>query len=104
MSYKQYKAEQKLLRNTVLEIKTRSETESESELNTELSLKRLLCTEKRIKATLAFLKETKVATRKWILEKEERENEEIKWENINKECQRLDSESYMSISLSIILR
>ena len=64
MSYKQYKAEQKLLRNTVLEIKTRSETESESELNTELSLKRLLCTEKRIKATLAFLKETKVATRR----------------------------------------
>ena len=64
MSYKQYKAEQKLLRNTVLEIKTRSETESESELNTELSLKRLLCTEKRIKATLAFLKEIKVATRK----------------------------------------
>ena len=64
MSYKQYKAEQKLLRNTVLKIKTRSETEFKSELNTELSLKRLLCTEKRIKATLAFLKEIKVATRR----------------------------------------
>ena len=85
MSYKQYKAEQKLLRNTVLEIKTRHETESESELNTELSLKRLLCTEKRIKATLVFLKETKVATRRWILEKEERESEEIKWKNIDRE-------------------
>ena len=64
MSYKQYKAKQKLLRNTVLEIKTRSETESELELNIELSLKRLLYTEKGIKATLAFLKEIKVATRR----------------------------------------
>ena len=78
MSYKQYKAEQKLLRNSVLEVKTRSETEFKSELNTEICLKRLLCTEKRIKATLAFLKEIKVATRRWILEKEERENKEIK--------------------------
>ena len=33
MSYKQYKAEQKLLRNTVLEIKTRSETEFKLEVN-----------------------------------------------------------------------
>ena len=64
MSYKQYKTEQKLLRNTVLEIKARPETESKSELNTELSLKRLLRTEKKIKATLAFLKETKIATRR----------------------------------------
>ena len=39
MSYKQYKAEQKLLRNSVLEIKTRPETKSESELNTEICLK-----------------------------------------------------------------
>ena len=77
MSYKQYKAEQKLLRNTVIEIKTRPETESESESNTELSLKRLLCTEKKTKATLAFLKETKVVTRRWILEKKEREKKEI---------------------------
>ena len=37
MSYKQYKAEQKLLRNTVLEIKTKPRTESESESNAELS-------------------------------------------------------------------
>ena len=64
MSCKQYKAEQKLLRNTVLRIKTRHEIKSESESNTELSLKRLLCTEEGIKATLAFLKETKVITRR----------------------------------------
>ena len=59
-SCKQYKAEQKKLKNTVLRQKANPETEA----NSELSLKRLLCTEKGIKATLAFLKETKIATRK----------------------------------------
>ena len=64
MSYKQYKAEQKLLRNTVIEIKTRPKTESESESNTELSLKRLLCTGERIKATLTFFKSNKSSYKK----------------------------------------
>ena len=74
ISYKQYNAKQKKLKNTVLRQKAKSETEA----NSELSLKRLLCTEKGIKVTLAFLKETKIATRKWILEKEETENEKVK--------------------------
>ena len=81
ISCKQYKAEQKKLKNTVLRQKAKSETE----VNSELSLKRLLCTEKEIKIILAFLKETKIATRKWILGKEETENEKVEWENINKE-------------------
>ena len=74
ISYKQYKAEQKKLKNTILRQKAKSETK----VNSELSLKRLLCTEKEKKVTLAFLKETKIATRKWILGKEETENEEVK--------------------------
>ena len=81
ISYKQYKAEQKKLKNTVLRQKAKLRTE----VNSELSLKRLLCTEKEIKIILAFLKETKIATRKWILGKEETENEKVEWENINKE-------------------
>ena len=60
ISYKQYKAEQKKLKNTVLRQKAKPETE----VNSELSLKRLLCTEKGIKIILAFLKEIKIATRK----------------------------------------
>ena len=60
ISYKQYKAEQKKLKNTILRQKAKSETK----VNSELSLKRLLCTEKEKKVTLAFLKETKIATRK----------------------------------------
>ena len=60
ISCKQYKAEQKKLKNTVLRQKAKPETEA----NSELSLKRLLCTEKEIKATLVFLTETKIATRK----------------------------------------
>ena len=60
ISCKQYKAEQKKLKNTVLRQKAKPETE----VNSELSLKRLLCTGKEIKTTLAFLKETKIATRK----------------------------------------
>ena len=81
MRCKQYKAEQKILRNTVLQLEFRSRTEA----NTELSLRRLLCTEKEIKATLTFLKEIKIVTRKWILKNMKGENEKIKEENINKE-------------------
>ena len=60
ISCKQYKAEQKKLKNTVLRQKAKPGTGA----NSELSLKRLLCTGEGIKATLAFLKETKIATRK----------------------------------------
>ena len=60
LSCRIYKAEQKALKNTVLQIKSRTEPEQ----NSELSLKRLLCTEKGIRNTLAFLDQTKIATRK----------------------------------------
>ena len=66
-----YKAEQKTLKNAVLQSKPKSGSES----NSELSLKRLLCTGEEIRNTLAFLDQTKSATRKWILgeiEKEEK--------------------------------
>ena len=79
LSCKIYKAEQKALKKAVLQTKPRTE----SEQNSELSLKRLLCTEKEIKNTLAYLDQTKIATRKWILG--EIEKEEIEWENIDRE-------------------
>ena len=81
ISCKQYKAEQKKLKNTVLRQKAKPGTGA----NSELSLKRLLCTGEGIKATLAFLKETKIATRKWILGKEGTEDEEVEWRNIDRE-------------------
>ena len=81
MRYKQYKAEQKILRKTILQTKFRLRTEA----NTELSLRRLLYTEKEIKTTLAFLKEIKIATRKWISENIEKENKIIKEDNIDRE-------------------
>ena len=46
-----YKAEQKTLKNAVLQLKSKSKSKS----NLELSLKRLLCTEEGIRNTLAFL-------------------------------------------------
>ena len=70
-----------LTKNIVLRQKAKPETEA----NSELSLKRLLCTEKEIKVTLAFLKEIKIATRKWILGKEGTEDKEVEWENIDRE-------------------
>ena len=79
LSCRIYKAEQRALKNAVLQIKS----EREAEQNSELSLKRLLCTEKEIKNTLAYLNQTKVATRKWILEKIEGE-EKLKRENIDR--------------------
>ena len=45
-------------------IKLVTKAKPRTEANSELSLKRLLCTGEGIKATLAFLKETKIATRK----------------------------------------
>ena len=60
LSCKIYKAEQKALKKAVLQQKSRREAEQ----NSELSLKKLLCTEKGIKNTLAFLDQTKIATRK----------------------------------------
>ena len=81
ISCKQYKAEQKTLKNTVLKTKSGPNTEA----NREISLKRLLCTGEGIKATLAFLRETKMATRRWMLGETEAENEEIEWGNIDRE-------------------
>ncbi|SLM37998.1 Ribonuclease H-like domain [Lasallia pustulata] len=75
-SYLQYRAEQKTLKNTVLKSKTGPGS------NNELSLKRLLCTREGIKATLAFLKETRIATRKWMLGEV---IEEIEWGSIDRE-------------------
>ncbi|SLM33725.1 hypothetical protein LPUS_02271 [Lasallia pustulata] len=66
-SYLQYRAEQKTLRNTVLKSKTGPGPGSGPGSNNELSLKRLLCTREGIKATLAFLKETRIATRVFLL-------------------------------------
>ena len=60
LSCRIYKAEQKALKKAVLQTKPRTE----SEQNSELSLKRLLCTEKEIKNTLTYLNQTKVTTRK----------------------------------------
>ena len=75
-----YKAEQKTLKNAVLQSKPRSGSGS----NSELSLKRLLCTGEGIRNTLAFLDQTKSATRKWILGEIE-EKEEVEWGNIDRE-------------------
>ena len=80
LSCKIYKAEQKALRNAVLQ----SNQKSESEQGLELSLKRLLCTGEGIKNTLAFLDQTKIATRKWILGEIDKEVK-IEWENIDRE-------------------
>ena len=80
LSCKIYKAEQKTLKNAVLQSKSKSETES----NSELSLKRLLCTGEGIRNTLAFLDQTKIATRKWILEEIKKE-EELEWESVDRE-------------------
>ena len=55
-----YKAEQKTLKNAVLQSKPKSGSGS----NSELSLKRLLCTGEGIRNTLTFLDQTKSATRK----------------------------------------
>ena len=60
LSCRIYKAEQKALKKTVLQTKSRTE----SEQNSELSLKRLLCKEEEIKNTLTYLNQTKIATRK----------------------------------------
>ena len=60
LSYRIYKAEQKALKKTVLQTKP----STESEQNSEHSLKKLLCTEKEIKNTLTYLNQTKIATRK----------------------------------------
>ena len=75
-----YKAEQKTLKNAVLQLKLKSGSES----NSELSLKRLLCTGEGIRNTLAFLDQTKSATRKWILGEIE-EEEKAEWGNIDRE-------------------
>ena len=80
LSCKIYKAEQRALKRAVLQTKSRTE----SEQNSELSLKRLLCTEEGIKNTLTYLDQTKVATRKWILGEIEGE-EKLKWGNIDRE-------------------
>ena len=90
MSCKQYKAEQKHLKNAVLKTKTgpgpgpgpRPGPGPGSGANMDLSLKRLLCTGEGIRATLAFLKETKIATRKWMLGEV---NEELEWGSIDRE-------------------
>ena len=60
LSCRIYKAEQRALKRAVLQTKPRTE----SEQNSELSLKRLLCTGEGIKNTLAYLDQTEVATRK----------------------------------------
>ena len=39
----------------------------------------------RNKSHISISKRNKIATREWILEKEETENKEVKWENINRE-------------------
>ena len=75
-----YKAEQKTLKNAVLQLKPKSGSES----NSKLSLKRLLCTGEGIRNTLAFLDQTKSATRKWVLGEIE-EEEEAEWGNIDRE-------------------
>ena len=80
LNYRIYKAEQKTLKNAVLQLKPKSESGS----NSELSLKRLLCTGEGIRNTLAFLDQTKSATRKWILG-EIGEEEEVEWGNIDRE-------------------
>ncbi|SLM36587.1 hypothetical protein LPUS_06176 [Lasallia pustulata] len=81
-SYLQYRAEQKTLRNTVLKSKTGPGPGSGPGSNNKLSLKRLLCTREGIKATLAFLKETRIATRKWMVGEV---NEEMEWGSIDRE-------------------
>ena len=82
MSCKQYRAEQKTLKNAVLKSKTGPGPGTGPGSNNELSPKRLLCTREGIKATLAFLKETRIATRKWMVGEV---NEEIEWGSINRE-------------------
>ena len=80
LNCKIYKAEQKTLKNAVLQSKSKPGTGS----NSELSLRRLLCTGEEIRNTLAFLDQTKIATRKWILGEIE-EEEELEWESVDRE-------------------
>ena len=80
LSCKIYKAEQKTVKNAVLQSKSKPGTGS----NSELSLKRLLCTGEGIRNTLAFLDQTKFATRKWILGEIE-EEEELEWGSVDRE-------------------